>query len=112
LKLKLILVPYIVAAKVRGGRRRYCKGLLIINEDNTSTVVVSRYNTCLRKVLIVFHELLHLAMYRLIRNLAARNFWLSVDYPELNAANPPSNGRFVASKLHEMQSRQSAGVCC
>ena len=71
-ELKLILVPYIVAARLEG-IKRYCKGLLIINEDNTSEVVVSTCNTFPLIVLVVFHELLHLVVYRLISNLAARN---------------------------------------
>ena len=70
--MRLILVPYIVAATIRG-KQRYCKGLLIINEDNTSDVVVSTCDSFSHIVLVVFHELIHLAMYRLIRNLAARN---------------------------------------
>ena len=70
--MKLILVPYIVAATFRG-RQNYCKGLLIINEDNTSEVVVSTCDSFLHIVLVVFHELIHLATYRLISNLTARN---------------------------------------
>ena len=70
--MKLVLVPYIVGATFRG-RRKYCRGLLIINEDNTSEVVVSKCYSFPHMMLVVFHELVHLAVYRLVSNLVARN---------------------------------------
>lgn len=71
-ELKLILVPYIVAA-IFGDEKKYCKGLLIINEDNTSEIVVSKCDSFPHIVLIIFHELVHLVIYRLISNLVVRN---------------------------------------
>ena len=70
--MKLVLVPYIVGATF-SGRQKYCRGLLIINEDNTSEVVVSKCDSFPHMMLVVFHELVHLAVYRLVSNLVARN---------------------------------------
>ena len=71
-ELKVFLVPYIIAATVIG-KRKYCKGLLVINEDNTSEIVISTCNSFPGMLLVVFHELVHLALYRFIGNLAIRN---------------------------------------
>ena len=70
--MRLILVPYIVGATL-GGRRRYCRGLLMINEDGSSEVVVSRCDSFMHMMLVMFHELAHLAAYRLVSNVVARN---------------------------------------
>ncbi|MDQ1279529.1 MAG: hypothetical protein QG670_791 [Thermoproteota archaeon] len=45
----------------------------MINEDGTSEVVVSKCDSFLHMILVVFHELAHLAVYRLVSNVAARS---------------------------------------
>ena len=55
------------------GKRKYCKGLMVINEDGTSEIVISTCNSFPGMLLVLFHELVHLALYRFIGNLAIRN---------------------------------------
>lgn len=71
-ELKLIFVPYIVGATL-SGKRRYCRGLLMINEDGASELVVSKCDSFLHMMLVLAHELAHLVAYRLVSNAVARN---------------------------------------